>query len=248
MGVAELICSRCGTPAPAGRSTQLLLTRAERAFDEGQLREAVSLMERALEGGVADEGQALLWRKLGIWIEKESQESRNPALLVKAGQAFAKALAIKDADEITHQLFIANFAKQGNLAAAKAYYQNRLDANPADATAIRQINVIKLSSDFLLTPPKVSLNLPPRGVIERWLKPSTWKVASAGFTLLSSLVMIVLSLMHSPSAPATGLAALADSPGMPVQIEDLIYDPWSWALQGSFSALLLYLMYRNRGE
>jgi tetratricopeptide (TPR) repeat protein len=247
MAPAESACSRCGAPAPEGRAALLLLSRADQAQAGGRLEEAVSLLDRALHSGLPQGERPKSWRKLGLWLEKLALEGEQAQLLARAGQAFSSGLNEDDSDEIAHQLFIANLARQGKIGEAKARYQRRLDADPGDAMAQKQLGVIRLSADFLAAPPKVSLNLPPRGVIERWLQPKGWKLSLAISTLASSLVMLLISLTHSPGAPgASAMSGLMDSSAIPVQFDDFLFDPWSWAFQGALSALALYFMYRNR--
>jgi tetratricopeptide (TPR) repeat protein len=250
MAAAELSCIRCGAPAPPGRSALLLLGRAERAFESESLEEAVALLGKALQSGLPQEQLLTAWRKYGVWQEKLAAAG-HPEMLPRAGEAFKQALALNDSDELLHQLYIANMGRQGKLMEAKAYYQDRLAKNPDDALAQRQLTVIKLSAEFLLSPPKVSFAMPPRTIIERWLEPKPWKVLSVGSTLALSIVMVAVCLMHGGSsgtsvASPDGIQSLVGSTGLPFNVTDILLDPWSWAMQGAFSALALFMMYRNR--
>jgi len=248
MAAAEAFCAKCGAAAPAGKAALLQMARAEQAWEAGDRSGATAQLERALKSGLPQQQLPLAWRKLGVWLEKEASESGKAELLARAGQAFKTALSLNDADEMAHQLFIANWGKQGLMSQARDYYQARLQADAADAVALKQLNVIKLSADFLAMRPPSPAPIEPQNALERWLKPSPWKVGMAGLTLVSSVVMVVVSLLHAPAtaAPLGDLAGFGASVPMPISLESILYDPGAWALQGGFSALLLYFMYRSR--
>lgn len=182
----------------------------------------------------------LVLRRLGIRLESESQWAR-------AGQAFQSALALDDSDEIAHQLFIANRAKQGLLSEAKKYYESRLLSNSADAMASKQLNVIKLSADFLASSSPLAAVRQPKNALERWVQPSPLKIGLAALALLVSGVMIIVSLLHSPAPQVLSAAEDMDLHLMvPVSADSLLYDTTLWSLQAGLSALGLFYMYRNR--
>jgi tetratricopeptide (TPR) repeat protein len=245
MAPAESICSSCGAPAPAGKAALLLLGRAEKAWESGQGGEAVANLERAIQSGLPAPQNVTSWRKLGVWLEKLANEEGRPELLPRAGQAFKSALELDDSDDIAHQLFIANASKQGLLGLASEHYQKRLQADPQDAVALKQLNVIKLSADFLAKPAPVAAKREPLNPIERWLKPRPWKVGTVSLNLLMCLGMAVVSAFHDNgmTQPPSELSAMV---GGGINMDTYLFDVNVWTIQAALSALVLYLMYRNR--
>jgi hypothetical protein len=186
-------------------------------------------------------GAALAWRKKGIALEKQGE-------LARAGQAFQSALALDDADEIAHQLFIANLGKQGLLFEAADFYKRRLEADPSDAMALKQQGVIKLSADFLSQPAPVLKSLGPPNLIERWLAPSPWKIAVNALSLLACLGMAVVSALHghgAGGASVMSMAGVGDLQGLP-DVDSMLYDVNAWSLSAGLNGLILFFMYRNR--
>ena len=181
-------------------------------------------------------GAALAWRKKGIALEKQGE-------LARAGQAFQSALALDDADEIAHQLFIANLGKQGLLPQATAFYQQRLQANPEDAMALKQLGVVKLSADFLSQPPPQAKSAGPANALERWLAPSSWKVGMALLSLAASVAMAVASAFHVSGSVPGADAGLA---GLTPDMEGMIFNVNGWSLNCGLNLVWLYLMYRNK--
>lgn len=245
MAAAETLCSRCGTPAPAGRAAQLLMAKADAAWDAGDFLPAILQLERALQSGLPHESLALAWRKLGVWLESRAAAESKPELLARAGQAFKTALSLDDSNEVLHQLFIANWGKQGLFSKARDYYQARLSADPGDAMAQKQLNVIRLSADFLAMAPPA----PPkeaRSTLERWLEPRPWKVGLAGLTCLGSLAMAVVSKFHE-AGPLVKLDPSDLGPGgLPINIDALMFDQGLWYFQAALSALAIFFMYRSK--
>ena len=243
MAVAELQCSNCGLKAPQGRAAALLLSKAEMAFDAGRLTEAAGLLERAFDDGAPEASQAAGWRKLALWQQKAVAAGGPPDLEAKASKALARAIELDDRDPLSHQLYIAHYARLGRLDQAAAYYKARAEANPDDLQAARQLQVIRLSGDFLASPPKVTLNLPPPSKLERLLRPTPVKTATVGLNLLAAVAGLAYSLVHD--APAPGPVSDDVMPGMDQLIASL-NSPWTWGFQGAISALLLWFMFRNR--
>jgi hypothetical protein len=190
---------------------------------------------------------AVTLRQQGIRMEKEASETGRPELLARAGQAFLSAVGQDDSDAIAHQLFIANAARQGKLSLATEYYQKRLAANTSDEVAQKQLQVIRLSADFLAKPPPALSKPLPGNPLERWLKPRPWKVGAVGLNLLICLAMAVVSAFHDKDqVPIPGDLGSMLGSAMPVNLDAFLYDVNVWVLQAALSALVLYLMYRNR--
>jgi tetratricopeptide (TPR) repeat protein len=242
MALADSACGSCGAKAPEGRAALALYERADAAWDAGQHAEALARLERALAQGLPAEKLALARRKQGVWMEKLALEEGNPLLKSKAEQAYLASLEADFSDPITHQLFIAHHSGQGQAGRAAAYYQKRLEADPENAQAKRQLELIKLSSDLAATPFKSTLDL-PKTLVERWLEPRPWKLFMAISTLLSSLAMVVVSLKQSPAAPSSDPF---EGHGPPVLDSNALYDPSLWGLQAGLAALALIFMYRHR--
>lgn len=238
MALADALCASCGAPAPKGRAAQAMLEKADALHSQGSLPEAARMLERALQSW-PEPGSALNWRKLGVWREKMGQAAQ-------AGAAFKAALDLDDGDEMAHQLFISNLGRQGRGLEALAHYKARLEKNPGDEMAARQVNIIRLSADFLSqAPPTLALHEPTR--VERWLKPTPLKVslllANAGLCL-AIMVKIMLTL---PAQSALGAAEGAPAVLEPATfLADTFNDPWVWAFQAALSFTALAIMYWSR--
>jgi hypothetical protein len=247
MAVAETICHSCGHPAPQGRAAQVLKSKAESAFEQGALEEAIRQMSKALEAGAglpqAELGPA--WRKLGIWQEKFCDAARRPDYLALAEASYRRAFEIDDHDQLAHQLFINASARQGHMGSAAAHYQGRLAKNPEDEVAKKQLGVIKLAADIKAAPPpKPSKETAsPSSFIERILTPSPTKWAFWGVSFVSSLAMMFFSSGNSEAVQAV---AGNDLPVQAVSAMDLVNNPKMYGLQAALCGAALIIMWRNR--
>jgi tetratricopeptide (TPR) repeat protein len=241
MALADASCGACGAKAPEGRAALALYERAEAAWEAGQHADALARLERAFSQGIPQEKLALARRKQGVWLEKLAAEEGNPLLHSKAGEAYLASLELDFKDAITHQLFIAHWAGQGLVTRAAEYYKKRLEADPENAEARRQLELVKLSSDLAAAPIKSSLDL-PKTLVEKWLEPRPWKLFMAFLTLFGSLAMVVLSLRQRPASSTDPL----EGNFAPMIDSSALMDPYLWGLQAALAALALVFMHRHR--
>jgi tetratricopeptide (TPR) repeat protein len=234
LALADQLCSACGQPVPAEDRRKALLARAEALAGTGQFMEAARSLEAALQSELEPDEARLLWRKRGVWLLR----SQRPELLDAAEAALAESLRLDDSDDLSHQLWIDLLAKRGSLEKARAWYAQRLQLQPEDAMATRQLQVIRLSADFKTAPPP-KLAIPDakgQGILHKLLRPTRAKTAAAALGLLVNAALL-LKVYFWPfqgvkGDPASGIEQMGS-------IILLLNDPWLPGIQAALCAAYL---------
>ncbi len=253
LALADSQCSACRTPVPPAQRLALLLPRAEGLAEEERYFEAARALEPALGLALAPEDAKGLWRKKGVWLRKASV--LQPQYLDAAEAALTEALHLDDNDDLSHQIWIDLLVQRGSADKARAWYQQRLEKNPEDSVAKRQMAVLKLAADFKAQPrPQSALELDtdPDNFLWRMVVPTPWKTWSMGVTGAISLVVALnLFLSHTSGVPAVAVppvdpdlaSAMAANPA---QLLAGLNDPWMWSYNALGSAAYVYWAYGRR--
>jgi tetratricopeptide (TPR) repeat protein len=242
LALADLTCSACGEPVPAADRRRLLQDRAESLAEAGNYAEAARSMEAVLRQEIPAEEARFLWRKRGIWLQRTGR----PELLDAAEASLAEALRLGDNDDLSHQLWIDLLSKRGYLEKARAWYGHRLELNPGDVMAQRQLSIIKLSADFKSAPrPKLELETGRQSLFAKAFKPTNLKVGGAAINVL---VNAVLWLRALSAAPAGISGDEASGVGQFSAFLGILNDPWLPGIQVLlFGAYLIWAWRVRRG-
>jgi hypothetical protein len=139
-------------------------------------------------------------------------------------------LRLDDSDDLSHQLWIDLLAKRGSLEKARAWYAQRLQLQPEDAMATRQLQVIRLSADFKAAPPP-KLAIPDakgQGILHKLLRPTRAKTAAAALGLKAYF----WPFQGVKGDPAAGIEQMGS-------IILLLNDPWLPGIQAVLCAAYL---------
>lgn len=245
MAPAEALCHACGQPAPEGRAARFLAHKADQSAQDGQWNLASSQLRRAVESGLPAAEQAVAWRKIGLWHEKNLGAS--PLEAQRAEEAYRKSLEMDFEDEITHQLFQSFMYKMGRLALAEAYYAQVLAKQPEQPMALKQAKLARLMADTHAKPVVAKLDLgEQRGLMARAFKPSPMKYMVLGLNAASSLLGLLFALFHQggPAPEPAGLEGVLPQGGL--SLMSSLGDPWIWFFSFALSAGLMFVLWRNR--
>jgi hypothetical protein len=234
LALADKACQACQSPVPAAQRQAMLMPRAEALAESGRWAEAARALQGVLDLGLDADQAKGLWRKKGGWLRRAAEAE--PQQLDGAEAAFEQARRLDDSDEMSHQLWIDLLVQRGQGEKARDFYKARLEKDPADAVAQRQLTVLRLAADFKTQPrPKTILDerQEPRGALWKMIAPSPWKTWSLGFSGVFSLVIAIngfLSGRHIeapvPDNPGDAdLAALA-AISSPADAMAKLLDPW----------------------
>lgn len=243
LALADQACAACGEAVPLEDRRRLLMERAEGFAQGGQFAEAARSLEGLLKLELPADEARLLWRKRGVWLMR----SARPELLDAAEAALAEALRLDDADDLSHQLWIDLLVKRGTADKARAWYAQRLQLQPADAMAARQMQILKLAADFKAAPPpKLALaSGEGRGLFQRMLKPSPLKTGAVSLGLLGNGALMLRALMQRGPVvsgdPGSGVEQLGS-------VLAILNDPWLPGVQAAICAgYLVWAWRRGRG-
>jgi tetratricopeptide (TPR) repeat protein len=263
LALADASCPRCGAPVAADRRRALLAERAEALAGEGKFAEAARSLGAVLEAGPPPDEAKRLWRKRAIWLQKGG----DPRQLDEAETCLQRSVELDDADDLGHHLWIDLLKQRGHLDRAKAVYQKRLDADPEDAVAKRQLGVIRSLADFLTVgPPKVDFQGGRKpSTLERWIRPTPKKMLTAGVVLLSALAGMLWGLFAAPADPGAAAAAgggLSDAAAIALAqsssgaaswmgngggpLMQMLTDPWVNGIQAVLAAAYLWWGWKER--
>ncbi|HXC64565.1 MAG TPA: hypothetical protein VNZ67_09405 [bacterium] len=264
LALADLQCSRCGAPVDPERRRALIVQRADGLADDGHFAEAARALAPAFESAPPPGEAKRLWRKRAIWLQKGGDARQ----MDEAEACLQKSVELDDADDLGHHLWIDLLKQRGHLDRAKAYYQKRLEANPEDAVAKRQLGVIRSVADFLTqAPPKLDLEGDRKpSTLEKWIRPTPKKMLIAGATVLMSLGGMLWGLFNS-AGPETVAAAgsgggLGDAAAIALAqsssgaaswagggaggLMQVLSDPWVNGIQLALAAAYLWWGYKDR--
>jgi tetratricopeptide (TPR) repeat protein len=265
LALADALCPRCGAPVDPQRRRALLTERAESLAADGLFAEAARSLGGVLDSGPAPDEAKRLWRKRSIWLQKVG----DPRQLDEAEACLQRSMELDDTDELGHQLWIDLLKQRGHLDRAKTVYQKRLEKDPDDAVAKRQLGVIRSLADFLTVgPPKIDFHGDRKAsTLERWIKPTPKKMLTAGVVLLSALGGMLWGLFSGPAGPGAmgsagaggGLSdaaaiALAQSASGPASwvgngggpLMQMLTDPWINGIQAVLAAAYLWWGWKER--
>ena len=175
-------------------------------------------------------------------------------------------MALDQSDDLSHHAWMDVLKRRGRLDVAKAHYQGRLAQDPLDAVAMHQMSVLRLSEDMLLAAPQAKFNVPEikGGLLQRWLRPTPYKMIVAGVTLLASLGGLVWGLINGPAAAAPAVAgSMTDAGAVAAAAEAsgplasmglggggplmaMLSDPWLNLGQALLMAAYLYWGWKER--
>jgi tetratricopeptide (TPR) repeat protein len=197
LAAADAVCAACGEPVDAVKRASLLAGRAEAFAADGLYAQAARTAETLLALPLPPQDAKLWWRKRGAWLQRAGQ----PGALDSAEAALHASLLLDDSDDLSHQLWIDLLHRRGSVDKARAEYKARLDRDPADAVAQRHLASLRLMDEIKLAPPP-KLNLPPEkdGMLLGYIRPTPWKMITAGSGLLFCVIMLVYGLGSSPQA------------------------------------------------
>jgi tetratricopeptide (TPR) repeat protein len=238
---ADPVCGSCGQPVAVAQRLALMAPRAEGYAAAGQYVEAARSAEAVLALPLADPDAKRWWRKRGAWLQRAGR----PELLDAAEAALERSVRLDDADDLGHQLWIDLLQRLGRLDKARAWYKARLQADPEDAVAQRQLAALRLLEDFKLAPPP-KLNLPEvkDRTLMKALRPTPWKLVCAGAGLLSCVFMLYSDWTGSAAGPP-----LPDGMESMASIMKLASDPWFNGVQIlAYGAYLLWGWRQSRGQ
>lgn len=240
LALADQACAACGEAVPLEDRRRLLLERAEGFAGAGQFAEAARSLEGLLKLDLPADEARLLWRKRGVWLLRSGRAE----LLDAAEAALAEALRLDDSDDLSHQLWIDLLVKRGSSEKARLWYQQRLQLQPADAMAARQLQILKLSADFKSAPPP-KLDIPDvagRGLFPRMLKPTPLKKGLVALGLLGNAVLTLRALLQRGPVVAGDAGSGMEGLGSVLQI---INDPWLPGIQAGLCAAYLIWAWRS---
>ncbi len=249
LALADAQCSACGTAVPAEQRLSLLMPRAESLAEQERFAEAARALDTVLALDLPLAEKKSLGRKKAAWLRKAALTQ--PALLDGAEAALAEVLRLDDNDDLSHQVWIDLLVQRGLGDKAKTWYQQRLQLNPEDGMATRQMAVLKLASDFKAQPVAVKSALvdeEPKFLLWRMVVPNTTKTMMMGFNAVFCLAMLIRSLAATPVDPTAPIAPTdpemaaitgAATGGMGDLFKS-IDDPWSWGVQLVLSAAYVY--------
>jgi tetratricopeptide (TPR) repeat protein len=265
LALADTLCPRCGAPVAPERRRALLAERAEALAADGHFNEAARALGAVLDAGAPPDEAKRLWRKRSIWLQKNG----DPRQLDEAEACLQRSMELDDADELGHQLWIDLLKQRGHLDRAKAVYQKRLEANPTDAVAAKQLGVIRSVADFLtVAPPKLDFRDDRKpSTLERWIRPTPKKMLTAGVVLLSALAGMLWGLFSGPAGPdataaaaaggglsdaaaialaqsSSGAASWVGNGGGPLMA--MLTDPWINGIQAVLAAAYLWWGWKER--
>lgn len=255
LALADSHCRACGTPVPAQQRLALLQDRAEGLAAQERFADAARALEPALALPLDAPALKGLWRKKGVWLRKAAADQ--PQLLDAAEAALAEALKLDDLDDLSHQVWIDLLVQRGLADKAKAWYQQRLQLNPEDGMAKRQMAVLRLAMDFKAQPVarREAPAAEPKGLLWRIVVPTTAKTAAMAFNGVFCLAMFVRSLGGRGAPGPADAAAPADAELASIlagadsgtgELFKAFDDPWSWGLQFAASAAYVYWGYSRR--
>lgn len=252
LAMAESQCSACGTAVPVAQRLAVLLPRAEAFAEQESFAEAARALEPALALALEPAEAKKLWRKKGVWMRKAAVDQ--PELLDGAEAALGESLRLDDADDLSHQVWIDLLVQRGFGEKARSWYQQRLQLNPDDAMAKRQMLVLKLASDFKAQPrPQSQLDLgqEPDNIFWRMVVPTPGKAYAMGASGLVSLG-IALYAAISPAGPPPAAAAPVDPDlasamaANPAQLMSGLMDPWTNLVAAALCGAYVYWAYTRR--
>ncbi len=253
LALADAVCSACGNAVPAELRLKLILPRAEAFAADERFADAARALEPALALSLDAAQLKGLWRKKGVWLRKAAVEQ--PLLLDAAEAALAEALRLDDADELSHQVWIDLLVQRDYAEKARAWYQQRLQLNPDDAVAKKQMLVLKLAADFKSQPrPKSQLDVTvePTNFLWRSVVPTPLKTWVIGLGGLPSLWIALRGYLSGPAAAVEGVAldpevadALVVDPG---QMMALLADPGANLFNAIFAGAYVYWAYTRKKE
>lgn len=258
LAMADAQCSACGTPVPAEQRLGILLPRAEALAEQERYAEAARGLDLPLSLELPVAEKKALWRKKASWLRRATPSQE--AWLDQAEAALAEALRLDDNDDLSHQVWIDLLVQRGLADKAKAWYQQRLQLNPEDAMAKRQMAVLRLAADFKTQPVVVKRDPnagEPTNFLWKLVVPNPYKMGMMGLNAVFSLVMLLRSLASGPAGPE-GAPPMADQDMATIAnaasggLADLfksLDDPWSWGIQVILSVAYVYwgLQRRKRG-
>lgn len=231
LALVDAACPACGTAVPDEARAALMGARAEGLAENGQYAEAARALDMMLAMDLKPEEAKVWWRKRGAWL----QRSGRPGDMDQAEAALAKSLSLDDADGLSHQLWIDLLNRLGRLDKARQWYKERLDKDPADAVAAKQMTVLRMTADFLAAPPP-KLNIPKGkdSTLAKMVKPTPWKMVTAGVNLLAALGAMGMSF-----GQAEVIKAPEGMEGMQSMLQ-MATDPWLNGLLALLCGAYLY--------
>ena len=235
LALADERCASCGLEVPLERRQARMVARAESLAEAENFREAARALEAPLKTAPPEQAK-LLWRKRGGWLRRAG----DPALLDQAEAALAESLRLDDNDDMSHQVWMDLLQSRGLLDKARGWYHQRLQANPEDQMAKRQMAILRLSADFkTATPPKLAIPESGKpGLFSRLLKPSKGKLATAWITAITSGI-------QAGYAFSPGGHALDNVPELGA-IGPMLNDPWTPTLITVLA--VAYLVWAAKGQ
>jgi hypothetical protein len=257
LALAETQCPACGTPVPSARRMEAFLQRAEGLAEEERFAEAAKALDPVLSMDLDAVQGKTLWRKKGVWLRKASQAQ--PQWLDGAEAALAESLRLDDHDDLSHQIWIDLLVQRNYAEKARLWYRQRLELNPEDAMAKRQLAILKLAADFKSQPPQrpSSETLEPDSLLWRLILPTSGKAWTLGFNGLFCSAMLFHSIFSGPAAPAAAApvdpdissAVDASSLGMG-ELFKSFDDPWAWGIQAllCWAYVAWYFQRRSRRD
>ena len=186
LALADSTCGACGALVPTEQRLAVLLPRADALADEERYADAARALDPALALVLSSDQAKTLWRKKGVWLRKASLEQAQ--YLDPAEAALGEALRLDDLDDLSHQIWIDLLVQRGFAEKARTWYQQRLQLNPEDSVAKRQMSVLKLAADFKTKPrPQSSLSVSaePNNFIWRMVGPGSGRPSRSPFRTLS---------------------------------------------------------------
>jgi hypothetical protein len=173
-----------------------------------------------------------------------------------AEEALTRSLHLDDLDDLSHQIWIDLLVQRGSADKARAWYQQRLQTDPEDAVAKKQMAILRLAADFKTQPlPKTSLDLEPepKGYLWKMVVPTPWKIWMVGLSGIFSLVIALNGFLSGPAvAPAAALpvdpdlAAATAATVDPSKLMGTLTDPWLNLWIGLASGAYVYWGYQRR--
>jgi tetratricopeptide (TPR) repeat protein len=254
LAIADQRCPGCGAAVPDAQRLAVMLPRAEAFAADERFAEAARALEPALALSLDAAQAKALWRKKGVWLRKGAETQ--PQLLEGAEVALTKALHLDDTDDLSHQIWIDLLVQRGLADKARAWYKQRLEADPEDGMAKRQMAVLRLAADFKTQPrPQSQLDLEPEphGYLWKMVAPTAWKIWSIGLSGVFSLIIAINGALSGPPvAPAAQapvdpeLAAATAASINPAQLIGKAADPWLNFYVALLSAAYVYWGYSRR--